>query len=116
MGIETFLGQAAARQERLSAAASVPPRDLERLLLVLQFCDLLSLYLCCGSNEAVEFPQEFAAGRVRLSPRDGAFFLQPSPFRARGKSSVGVSIAVQARRYPFRSTGADIQPLAFLLW
>ena len=31
--------------------------DVERLTDVLQFCDVLSLYLCCGAAEDVAFPQ-----------------------------------------------------------
>ncbi len=105
--VAAFVEQERRRQERLGAGLRLA--RLEDFVRVLQFCDLLSLYLCCGSEEAVEFPQEFAAGRVRLWPRDGGFQLQPSPL-----ADGGLSLAVEARRYP-RAVPATRQ-LAFLIW
>jgi hypothetical protein len=106
--IGEFIAQQQARQERLR-----PDRPLERLeslVTVLQFCDLLSLYLCSGSQETVEFPQQFAAGKVRARAQDGAYHLQPSPFAANG----GLSVAVEARRYPPASV--NTRTFGFLVW
>jgi len=112
--LDGFLAGEAERQRRLHAQSGRPLAALEDLLRLLQFCDLLSLYLCCGATEAVEFPQTFASGRVRIRPQNGAFFLDPSPFRAPGGSSEMLSLGVQARRYP--SASPRTTTLAFLLW
>ena len=87
--------------------------ELEALLLVLQFCDLLSLYLCCGASDAVEFPQQFALGKVRLRRENQAYVLQPSPFRC-CDSEPEVGLGVEARRFP--SAAAATTTLGFILW
>ena len=63
---------------------------------VLQFCDLLSLYLCCGSKESVEFPQRIGpkGETIRLQVQDTAFVLSPALFVKE------VELSVQARPYP----------------
>jgi hypothetical protein len=76
---------------------------------LLQFCDLLSLYLCCGSNEDVEFPQRLAASPIRLRRNGGGFHLEPAVIQS------GASLGVTARRYPMSQTEANVTTLAFLL-
>ena len=63
---------------------------------VLQFCDLLSLYLCCGSRESVEYPQPIGpkGETIRLQVQDAAFVLSPALFVKE------VELSVQARPYP----------------
>ena len=63
---------------------------------MLQFCDLLSLYLCCGSKESVEFPQPIGpkGETVRLQLQDTAFVLSPALFAKE------VELAVEALPYP----------------
>jgi hypothetical protein len=46
----------------------------------LQFCDLLSLYLCCGAEQDVGFPQVFEVKRPALHRRGALCELDPSPF------------------------------------
>jgi hypothetical protein len=102
-----FLQREAGRQQRLQVLEARSEAALERLTSTLQFCDLLSLYLCSGAQDAVEFPQKLASRAISLRWRDGACVLDPSPFAA------GVSLGVTARRYP----GApDTTTLGFLLW
>jgi uncharacterized protein DUF3891 len=108
-----FLAQEAERRRRLQALGPHSQTELDTLLLVLQFCDLLSLYLCCGAGDAVEFPQQFAPGRVRLRRENQAFVLQPSPFR-RCDSDPELSLGVEACRFP--SHAAAVTTLAFILW
>jgi hypothetical protein len=73
--------------------------EVERLVDLLQFCDLLSLYLCCGSRASVQFPQAIGPGQVVLR-RDGErWLLQPSPF---GEE---ISLGVAARRHPATRSG-----------
>jgi hypothetical protein len=65
---------------------------VERLVDLLQFCDLLSLYLCCGSHAHVQFPQAVGSRSITLR-RDGELcLLDPSPFREE------ISLGVPARR------------------
>ncbi len=98
--IRRFLADEAARQRRLQSESGRGGEELEELLLVLQFCDLLSLYLCCGARDAVEFPQPFAPGKVRLRRHQEALVLDPSPFQAGGGTHAPASLGVEARRYP----------------
>ncbi|HEV2118481.1 MAG TPA: DUF3891 family protein [Terriglobales bacterium] len=68
--------------------------EVERLVDLLQFCDLLSLYLCCGSRASVRFPQTIGSRAIALR-RDGGFcLLEPSPFCEE------ISLGVPVRRDP----------------
>jgi hypothetical protein len=108
-----FLAQEQQRQERLRQGES--EEHLEFLTDVLQFCDLLSLYLCCGAQQDVEFPQRFGP-QLRLTQLPGAgqkaaaCRFEPSPFPG------GVDIAVAARRYPPSASEPNLLTLPFLLW
>ena len=109
--LKTFLQTETARRERLQRLAKRSSEELRELLLVLQFCDLLSLYLCCGATDAVEFPQPFEAGKVRVRRENQAFVLEPSPF---GRASEGASIGVSAQRFIAGKNQASTE-LGFLL-
>jgi hypothetical protein len=77
--IQNFLQHESGRQERLGRLAKCPGEEVERLIDALQFCDLLSLYLCCGAEVPAEFPQVVPeAGIVIRSDGDG-YRLEPSP-------------------------------------
>jgi hypothetical protein len=43
-----------ARRECIEAELDVPAENLSRWTAAMGFCDLVSLYLCCGSQEPVE--------------------------------------------------------------
>ncbi len=77
--LETFLAEEATRRERLHRLQRLNVAQLEALTDVLQFCDLLSLYLCCGAQDPVEFPQDLGGGAVRGEWRNGALALTPTP-------------------------------------
>ena len=111
--IRGFLAAQADRQHHLQAQSGRSPAELEDLVRVLQFCDLLSLYLCCGAADAVEFPQPFAPGKVRLRREKECFCLDPSPFRAPGAPRRLLSLGVKARRYS--ASGVKTTTLPFLL-
>ena len=113
--LAAFLESEQKRQERLLGAHS--RQEFEFLTDVLQFCDVLSLYLCCGATQDVEFSQRFRPEPIRLrreaarsSNQAAVCHFDPSPF-----AGGGVDLAVSARRYPM-----DRQPvtatLPFLLW
>ena len=71
-------------------------KEVEYWTDVLQFCDLLSLYLCCGSEESVEFPQRIGpkGETIRLQVQDGVNVLSPSPFAREAEFSL------EAQSYP----------------
>jgi hypothetical protein len=102
--IQQFLEREAARQARLAAQHARSMELAEVALQVLQFCDVLSLYICCGAGEPAEFAQRFHSRRVRVRREQDAYFLDPSPFAR------ALSLGVPARRYP-----ASGDPLATTL-
>jgi hypothetical protein len=104
----TFLESEAARQERLLALDSRTSEELDVLTDVLQFCDLLSLYLCCGASDNVEFPQRLQGEAIRLERQGELARLQPALFPS------GLSLGVTARGYP-RMGAVEITTLPILI-
>ncbi len=99
--VRDFLASEAQRHRRLLSRQCRDENEVQYWTDVLQFCDLLSLYLCCGSRESVEFPQRIGPARepIRLQPRDTDFLLLPAVFAKE------VELSVEARSYP-AETGA----------
>ncbi len=104
--ITAFLQNETRRQQRLLVPAAAEPDELDGLLEVLQFCDLLSLYLCSGAQRPAAFPQRFGDRPVTICrepfPGNGAdqwvYRLDPSPFQDGGGLRV-VSLGVRARYF-----------------
>jgi hypothetical protein len=92
--VRDFLASEAERQQQLSRQQHRRTEEILGLVDALQFCDLLSLYLCCGAQDSVEFPQKFSGRAICLRHEGELCRMQPPLF---GR---GVSLAVQARRYP----------------
>jgi hypothetical protein len=105
--LRQFLHAEKDRQARLSRLTSCSSQELETLTDVLQFCDLLSLYLCSGASEAVEFPQAFGNVHVAVQKDEDMFRCEPSMFGS------GVSLGVCGRLYGEAAAGS--RELAFLL-
>jgi hypothetical protein len=103
--IEQFVSDETKRQQHLAQGVNRGERELAEMVDVLQFCDLLSLYLCCGAQEDVEFPQQFQGKRVILRRDGDSCRSEPALFGA------GSSLAVSARRYPAAEIGATIAVL-----
>jgi hypothetical protein len=78
--IKDFLVNERERQARLARQQEHSEAELQRFTDVLQFCDALSLYLCCGATEQVELPQDFGAGVMRAIPNANHIAVEPSPF------------------------------------
>lgn len=80
--VQQFLREEKRRRERLSQLEKRSPDEVEYWTDVLQLCDLLSLYLCCGSQAAVEFPQRIADSLepARLHIESDTMILSPSLF------------------------------------
>lgn len=83
------------RQQKLAPRTRLSQKQLDRCVEALQFCDLLSLYLCANPPEpVVEFPQEAKGSRMRLWRERQIFVLEPSPFKGEG------TFGVAAIRHP----------------
>ncbi len=86
-------------QRRRALLPSCSGYDPGFLTDVLQFCDVLSLYLCCGAEESVTFQQRFGGREVRLErlrTRDQAAICRFSPSILDGTTE----LAVSGRRWP----------------
>lgn len=107
--LKSFLASEAARQCRLAAQAGCRTELVPVLVDVLQFCDLLSLYLCCGSREDAALPQRFQGHAILLRREGDMCRTEPAIF---GR---GVSLGVSARRHPASREEANVVSLGFLL-
>ena len=76
--VEQFQLREAARVERLLPQAGLPLNEIEALIVVLQFCDLASLYLCANPAAPVELPQVLNGSRVQFSFEQGSFRMRPN--------------------------------------
>ena len=90
MKLENFRKREKQRQARLRSRVEHDEPSLEKLVDALQFCDLLSLYLCCGSRRSVIFDRP----KVRLSRSGDEYRFDPFPFREHRQ------FAFSALRYP----------------
>lgn len=120
--IGEFLARERQRDQRLRRSLSATEEQVAFLVEVLQFCDLLSLYLCCGAAQDVEFPQKLASRPLQLKrePAQGSRGAEkeqaavcrfdPSPF------AQGVGLAVVARHFPPSADHPSLKVLPFLLW
>src|SRR5215471_3995354 len=91
--LQQFIDHETQRQKTLSAKQRRATEELESLTDLLQFCDLLSLYICCGARRSVEFP-EYCGTKVRLSLEDGRYKLDPRLLES------DAEFRVAALRYP----------------
>jgi hypothetical protein len=88
-----FLERETARQKQLAAKQSHSAEELELLTDVLQFCDLLSLYVCSGARENVEFPEYFGLKALLTAEAEG-YRLEPPLIEP------GTEFRVAALRHP----------------
>lgn len=100
--IHDFLRAEGERQERLGLGKAGARDRAEQMLNALQFCDVLSLYLCCGAAAEVEFPQPVAGHKIRLRPESRVQVLEPSPFQRSSGEKRTLELGVEARLYPSR--------------
>ena len=101
---KVFLRNEAARQAKLAAKQERTPEVLETLTDVLQFCDLLSLYVCCGARQNVEFPEYFGT-KARLTVEADSYRLDPILIEP------GTKFVVAALRHPAtkEASGKEIE-------
>jgi Protein of unknown function (DUF3891) len=104
-----FLRHEAEQRRCLAAKIGHPDEQIHGFVEVLQFCDLLSLYLCSGAVEEVEFPQQFQ-GRTIVLWRAGEMCRTDPPI-----FGAGVSLGVSARRHPQSEAEVNATTMGFLL-
>lgn len=80
--VRVFLERERLRHERLMRQQSRTEQEVSYWTDVLRFCDLLSLYLCCGARDAVEFPEQVGPHQetIRLAPKKEAREFSPAIF------------------------------------
>jgi len=88
-----FIENESRRQNQLAARQERAPAELESLTDLLQFCDLLSLYVCSGAEDKAEFPEYFEI-KARLTVENGVYRLDPPILES------GAKFAVAALRHP----------------
>ncbi|HKD81588.1 MAG TPA: DUF3891 family protein [Candidatus Angelobacter sp.] len=76
--VSAFLHHEAARQKQLSAKQERSTEELELLTDVLQFCDLLSLYVCCGAQGNAVFPEYFGVKARLTMTGNESYKLEPA--------------------------------------
>jgi hypothetical protein len=91
--VRQFLSDEQAREQRLLSQRSVGFEVLERLVAMLQFCDLLSLHLCSNAPQPVEFPQDFGGGRITLCRKESRAVLSPTPLASPMRLSFPIFLA-----------------------
>jgi hypothetical protein len=91
--VSSFLKNEAARQKQLSAKQERSKEELEQLTDILQFCDLLSLYVCSSAQENAEFPEYFGV-KARLTVANDGYRLDPPLIEP------GAKFKVAALRHP----------------
>ena len=94
--VREFISREEEREQRLLRLQNRSEREVQYWTDVLQFCDLLSLYLCCGSEASVEFPQHIGPKdeTIRLQVKQEVYLLSPSPFARE------VALSLEAQAYP----------------
>jgi hypothetical protein len=107
---QEFLQQETRRRERIENSLGFSVEDLNRWTAAVGFCDLLSLYLGCGSTEDAEFPLSHPADpaaahapKVALSWKDGSPrfsppVLEPNTFGIEVQEYSGNGTGLRPRR------------------
>lgn len=113
-GRDEFVREELARRREVEFNLPFTEADLARWAAAVGFSDLLSLYLCSGSHEPVEFPlappadpQADGAPKVTLS------WLNGSPVLSTPVLGSGTRVDIAVRSY--RGSGSEVEPMT-LAW
>lgn len=99
--LTTFVEREIAQQEELREQQSLDAKEINLRVDVLQFFDLLSLYVCCGSQENVVFPQRFNQKTFSMRREADLYRLEPSLFEAT------VNFSIKAKTHPSQNGEAE---------
>ena len=94
--LSRFVEDESERRRRLVAPCGVSP--IPFFVDALQLCDLASLYLCCGAEAAVEFPQ--FDRKLKISRQANKFLIDPPAV------GTDLKLAVPVTCWPVTDTGA----------
>lgn len=98
------------RRGRIERMLPYRPEELDRWTGAVGFCDLLSLYLCCGSAQPVEFPLAHPAdAAAAVAPRRILSWHNGSPRFSSPVLKRGTHVSLPVRRYG--GHGTDLSPL-----
>jgi Protein of unknown function (DUF3891) len=88
--VREFMSCEEERERRLMQLQRRSAEEVRYWTDMLQFCDLLSLYLCCGSEESVEFPQRIGpkGETIRLQVQDGVNVHSPTIFAGQAQFEI----------------------------
>lgn len=75
--LQGFLNSESARQKKLASGENRTGEELEQLTDLLQLCDLLSLYICCGAQQGVQLP-EYLGIKATLSVNGEKIHFDPA--------------------------------------
>lgn len=73
--IHDFIAEQAVRELNILPRTRLGEPQLERLLKLLQFTDILSLVICAAATGTLDFPDDFGIGPLRLSPTTTGYAL-----------------------------------------
>jgi len=88
-----FMESESRRQNHLAGKQQRSRAELDALTDLLQFCDLLSLYVCAGASDSAQFP-EYLGVKARLTVANEVYKLDPPMIES------GSKFAVAALRHP----------------
>ena len=92
--MDKFIAQEDSRQRKIRPTLTQTDDELKSLVEAIRFCDLLSLYLCCGAEDDVQFSQVLEGKNIVLQRRGNSCTLSPFPFE---REEI---FQVQALRHP----------------
>jgi hypothetical protein len=99
------------RRARLEQGIAVDARDLDRWTAALGFCDILSLYLCCGVRDPVDLRLAHPADPAAASaPKVTLRWEDRSPYLSRPVVKPGAEMSLLVRAYD--GHGARTRPLS----
>jgi hypothetical protein len=105
--LESFLSSEDRRQKKLITQQSLGLQDLELFANLLQFCDLLSLYICCGAQENVIFPEYFGT-TMRITNRPEGIELDPPWISSGAKFSFAALLHPLRKELPGKEIDVQI--------
>ena len=103
-----FVGGETRRQQRILQTTKETKAQLDRWVDALQFCDLLSLYLCCGTRRKAIIA--IGGVSVEISSRDGEYRLSPSPFAGPQQFNFPALSLSGTPKQKTSETGAPVSP------
>jgi hypothetical protein len=101
--IRDFVVQQAERELDILPRTSLSEAELERLLNLLQFCDILSLVICSGAPGSLDFRDDFCIGPLRLTPTEAGYRLtRLTAGEERGPSPLTADVQFRVPVFEFR--------------